>query len=165
MQSSWEDWKHFIATSINGSINASVVKSPHSIIYDIDKRLPYDILAGKSTPAYNMDDYSVRQLQVFNSIHCEVRKYLEASRHEMMLKQHAKAAKIEAAVGDTVMIKSPERVSKLTPKFLGPFTITKLAHGNEIDVKHISTGKEETVHVDRCKKITVTNTLSTDTMN
>lgn len=128
-------WLHFVMASIYGSISASVGKSPHHIIYGTDKRL-----------TYNIDDYSVRQTQVFNSIHTEVRKHLEASRYEMMLKQNARAAKIDVAIKDTLMIKASERLSKLAPKFLAPSVITLEGHGNTI-VKDINTGKVEIVHV------------------
>lgn len=51
-----------------------------------------------------MDDFSDRQLSVFNSIHNEIRKHLEFSKYEIMLEQHANAIKADVAVGDTFLI-------------------------------------------------------------
>lgn len=48
----------------------------------------------------------------------------------MMIKQHAKAATIDVAINDTVMVKALERPSKLTLDILGPNVITQPAHDN-----------------------------------
>lgn len=44
--SSWKNWIHIVAAFIIGSMSASVGKSPHYILCDLDKRLPNDILIG-----------------------------------------------------------------------------------------------------------------------
>lgn len=62
----------------------------------------YMTFIGKSSPLHNMDDCSIRQLHLFNSIHSGIRKHVEANNHEIMCKQQAEATKIDVAVGDTV---------------------------------------------------------------
>ncbi len=44
----WEDWLPHEAASINSSVNGSTGKSPHYILFGVEKRLPYDLLT--STP-------------------------------------------------------------------------------------------------------------------
>ncbi len=40
----WEDWIPQTAVSINSSVNNLIGKSPLSIIYGVEKTLPYDLL-------------------------------------------------------------------------------------------------------------------------
>ncbi len=51
-----EDWLSQVAASINGSINSSKGKTPHYIILDYNKRLPYDVLLKSPSPLYNPED-------------------------------------------------------------------------------------------------------------
>ncbi len=39
---SWEDWLQHVAAFLNSSVNDSTGKSPHYILYGVEKRLPYD---------------------------------------------------------------------------------------------------------------------------
>ncbi len=91
LQEIWEDWLPQVSACINSSINKSTAKSPHYILYGVDKRLPYDLLASRRKAVYNIDDYASQQLQVFSDIHANVRNKFEASRAEMIAKQHKRA--------------------------------------------------------------------------
>ncbi len=44
LHESWEDWLSHVAASINESVDSSTRKTPHYILYDLDKRLLYDVL-------------------------------------------------------------------------------------------------------------------------
>ncbi len=70
----WEDWLPHIAASINSSVNDSTGKSPHYILFGVDKRLPYDLLTSSKQPIYNIDSYAEQQLHVFSKIHSSVDK-------------------------------------------------------------------------------------------
>ncbi len=72
-----EDWLSLVAASINGSINTSTGKTPHYIIYGFDKPLPYDVLVRSPVPLHSLDDYSILQLQYFQTIHESVREKLK----------------------------------------------------------------------------------------
>lgn len=67
-------------------------------------------------------------------------------RHDMMLKQHMKATKTGVTIGDTVMIKAPERMSKLVAKNVGLFVSTWLVYGNKIIVKDTKIVQEDTCY-------------------
>ncbi len=62
----WEDWLPHIAASINSSINDSTGKSPHYILFAVEKRLPYDLLTSTQQPVYNIEKYSQQQIHVFS---------------------------------------------------------------------------------------------------
>ncbi len=55
------------------------------------------------------------QLKALRIILDEVRKSLQASRTEILTRQHSKATVVSIAVGDTVFKAAPERQVKLTP--------------------------------------------------
>ncbi len=119
----WEDWLTNVATSLNNSVNDSTGKSPYYILYGVEKRLPYDLLTSPQQPVYNTDNYTQQQLQVFEKIHASVRSKLKATKTEMMANQHKRAIAVNFKPGDNIMIQQPERMSKLSPKFLGPYRI------------------------------------------
>ena len=151
LHDNWEDWIPQVAACINGSVCESTAKTPHYILYGIDKRLPYDLLAGPSKPVYNIDDYSSQHMRVFTDIHKKVREKLLASRNEMMQQQHKRATPITFKVGDTVMVQAPPRESKLSPKFMGPRLIVSEGNGNKFAVFDPALNTVEMVHSDRLK--------------
>ncbi len=115
----WEDWLPHEAASLNSSVNDSTGKSPHYILYAVGKRLPYDLLTNPQQPVYNTDNHT-QQLHVFGKIQASVRSKLKATKTEMMANQHKRAIPVNFKPGDNVMIQQPERMSKLSPKFVGP---------------------------------------------
>ena len=148
----WEDWLPHVAACINGSVCESTGKSPHYILYGVDKRLPYDLLTGPTKPVYNIDNYADQHLHVFSKIHKQVREKLLASRAEMMAQQHKRAVPVQIQVGDNVMVQAPIRNSKLAPKFFGPRLVVSRLHGNKFGVLDPVQNTTEIVHSDRLKK-------------
>ena len=148
----WEDWLPHVAASINGSICESTGQSPHFIIYGVEKRLPYDLLSSPKGPVYNVDDYAKCQLKVFSDIHRDVREQLKKSQATMTSQQHRRSSPITIKAGDSVMVKVPERNSKLSPKFVGPRLVTKQMTGNKFEVFDPWLNTVEVVHSDRLKK-------------
>ena len=151
LQDSWEDWLPQVAATINGSINSSVGKTPHYIIYGCDKLLPYEVLSQPQEPVYT-EDYVKVHMNVFKKVHEQVRKHLGASRAEMIQRQHKSAKPIALQVDDQVMKVVPDRSTKLDAKFGGPFVVVNTGPGNKVTVRDPTTGQEERVHVDRLKK-------------
>ena len=66
----WEDWLPHIAACINSSVCESTGKSPHYILYGVDKNLPYDLLASPQYPVYNVDDYVKQHMHCFQGYSC-----------------------------------------------------------------------------------------------
>ncbi len=111
----WEGWLPHVAASLNSPVSDSTGKSPHYILFGLEKRLPYDLLTSPHQPVYNTDNYTQQQLQVFGKIHPSVRSKLKASNTEKMANQHKRAILVNIKQGDTVTIEQPERMSKLSP--------------------------------------------------
>ncbi len=87
----WEDWVPYVAASLNSSVNDSTGKSPHYILFGVEKWLPYDLLASPQQPVYNTDNYAQQQLHVFGKIHSNVGSKLKATKTVMMANQHKRA--------------------------------------------------------------------------
>ena len=69
-----------------------------------------------------------------------------------MAKQHKNAVLVTIKVGDTVMVRLPERNSKLSPKFVGPRLVVRQLHGNKFEVHDPFLNTVDVVHSDRLKK-------------
>ncbi len=154
LHESWEDWLPHVAASINGSIISSMGKTPHYIVFGLEKRFPYDLLVSPHKPVYS-EDYSQSQLKELRIIHDEVRKSLQASCAEMLAHQHSKATAITIAVDDTVFKAAPERQVRLTPKFSGPFMVKECLHNNKFWIFDPSFNASKVVHADRLKRADV----------
>lgn len=50
----WDETIPDVQSTINSALNVSVGDTPHQILYDVDKRLPYDLLFAKLIPVYNV---------------------------------------------------------------------------------------------------------------
>ncbi len=127
----WEDWLPHIAASINNSVNDSTGKSPHYVLLGLEMRLPYDLLTSLKQPVYKIDRYAQQQIYVFSKIHSTVRQNLKATKAEMMANKHKRDIPVKINQGNTVMIQQPERKSKLSPKFVGPYKVVFYIYGNK----------------------------------
>ncbi len=148
----WEDWVSHVAASINSSVCESTGKTPYSIVYGREKRLPYDLLTQPTKPVYNMDDYSQKQLKVFSDIHKDVKNRLLASKTEMSTQQHRRSSPVNIRVGESVMVQVPERHSKLAPKFVGPRLVVNQVQPHRFELFDPWLNTVEVVHSDRIKK-------------
>ncbi len=142
-----------MAASLNSSVNDSKGKSPHYILFGVEKRLPYDLLTRPQQSVYNTDNNTQQQLHVFGKTHSSVRSKLKATKKEMMANQHKRDIPVNFKKGDTVMIQQPERKSKLSPKFLGAYRIVRYVYGNKFEVMEPNTDITLVIHSDRLKKI------------
>ncbi len=136
LQNTWKDWLTYVAACINSHVCESTGQSPHytSIIFGVEKRLPYDLLSSSHSRVYNVDDYAKRQLKVFSDIHSNVRERLQETSEAMCLQQHKRAAPVSLKVGDFVILRAPERNSKLSPKFVGPRQVVRQLGGHKFEI-------------------------------
>ncbi len=109
-----------MAVSLYSSVNKSTSKPPHYISYGVEKRLPYDLLTSHQQPLYNTDNYIQKQLHVFGKMHASVISKLKETKAEIMANQHKEDIPVNFKPGDNVMIQQPEKMSKLSPKVVGP---------------------------------------------
>ncbi len=139
--------------SLNSSVNDSTGKSPHCILYRVEKYLPYDLLTSPQQPVYNTDNYTQQQLHVLGKIHASVRSKLKATKTEMMANQHKRAIPVNFKPGDNVMTQQPERMSKLSPKFLRPYRTVRYVYESKFEVMEPNTNVTLVIHSDRLKKM------------
>ncbi len=59
------------------------------------------------------------------------------------------------------MKRAPDRSSKLSPKFSGPFVVTHRCHPNKFKILDPSNNVTDVVHVDRLKKVSFSFTPDT----
>ncbi len=125
-----------------------------TIIFGVEKRLPYNLLICSHSRVYNTDDYAKCQHKVFSDIHSNVRERLQETSEAMCLQQHKCAAPVSVKVGDFVMLRVPERNSKLSPKFKGPRQIFRQLGGHKFEIYDLIFNAYEIVHADRLKRTT-----------
>ncbi len=92
-----------MAASINASVKDSMGKSPHYILYGVEKHLPCDLLTKPKQTIYNIDKYAQQQMHNFSNIYSQVRSQLRATKAEMLSNQHKRAVPVAIHEGDTVM--------------------------------------------------------------
>ncbi len=114
-----------MAVNINGNVCESTGQYPFYIVHGMEKRLPYDLLEGPHKPVYNTEDYAKSQLKVFSDIYKNVKNRLRASKAAMNSQQLRRSSSVTIKVGDSVMVRVPERSSKLSAKFVGPRLVVK----------------------------------------
>ncbi len=153
----WEDWLPHVAASINSLVNDSTGKSPHYILFGVEKRLHYDLLTSTPQPVYNIENYSQQQIHVFSRIHSTVREKLKATKAEMAMKQRKRATPVNIKQGEHVMIQHPERRSKLSSKFIGPCRVVRCVHGNKFLVMEPNINVTFEVHSDRLKLVQISS--------
>ncbi len=68
------------------------------------------------------------------------------------MQQHKRAAPVSLKVGDFVMLRVPERNSKLSPKFVGPLQIVRQLGGQKFEIYDLIFNAYEIVHADRLKR-------------
>ncbi len=118
---------------LNSSVNDSTGKSPHYILFGVEKCLLYDLLTSPQQPVYNTDNYTQQQLHVLGKTHSSVRSKLKATKMEILANQHKRAIPVNFKLGDTVIIQQPERKSKLSPKFVGLYRIVRYVYRNKLE--------------------------------
>ncbi len=71
----------------------------------------------------------------------------------MIVNQHKRAILVNFKPGDNVMTQQPERMSKLSTKFAGPYRIVRYVYGNKFEVMEPNTNVTLVIHSDRLKKM------------
>ncbi len=79
----------------------------------MEKKLPYDLLSSPQKPVNNVDDYAKCQLNMFSDTYKGVTDRLKATKTSISSQQHRRFSPVNINIGDSVMIKVPERNAKL----------------------------------------------------
>ncbi len=114
--------------------------------------MPYDLLTSSQPPVYDYEDYSKVQLKIFGNMHKQIKDKLLQSSTARSLKQHKRACPVSFQIGDSVMVQTPERHTKLDPKFKGPYQIVQDLGGHKFQIFDSDKDELTTVRSDRLKK-------------
>ncbi|MPC51311.1 hypothetical protein E2C01_045156 [Portunus trituberculatus] len=82
----------------------------------------------------------------------KVQSQLRESKADMNSQQHRHSSPVTTKVGDSVMVRVPERYSKLSPKFVGPRLVVKQINENKFELFDPWLNTLEVVHNNRLKK-------------
>ncbi len=151
----WENWLPQVEATINAKVCESTGQTPHFIVFGKQKGLPYDLLSSQQPPAYDPEAYAQIQLATFATIHKEVAERLKHPSEVRTAKQHRSARPVSFLEGDVVMLAAPDRQSKLSPKFSGPYKITHVMGGNKYRIFNSDKACHEVIHSDRSKPTAV----------
>ena len=128
------------------------IANQRDIVFRVEKRLPYDLIRSPQNPVYNVDDYTKSQLYVFSNIHKNVKSRLLDSKDAMCAQQNFRFTPVTLKVGDSVMIRVPERNSKLSSELMGPRIIVQQLKGNMVELLDPCFNTLNVVHNDRLKR-------------
>ncbi len=83
----------------------------------------------------------------------------------MVINQRKRATPVNIKQRDHVMIQQPERKSKLSPKFVGPYRVVRYVHGNRFEMVEPNTNVTLVVNRDRLKAEKVSSDFPLVTSN
>ncbi|KAK4326756.1 hypothetical protein Pmani_002773 [Petrolisthes manimaculis] len=149
----WDTYTPQVMASLNSTINKSISETPHYILFAQDKRLPYELLAKKPNPVYNMDDFVKSNVHTFQQIHQRIQHSLALSKADMLLYHNKSTSNFSLEIGDIVYSLVEVKHSKLDPKFDGPFRVIAKEHGNKVKLLKLKNHTETTAHLDSIKKV------------
>ncbi|KAK4322805.1 hypothetical protein Pmani_006471 [Petrolisthes manimaculis] len=149
----WDTYTPQVMASLNSTINKSISETPHYILFVQDKRLPYELLAKKPNPVYNMDEFVKTNVHTFQQIHQRIQHSLALSKADMLLYHNKSASNFSLEIGDIVYSLVEVKHSKLDPKFDGPFRVIAKEHGNKVKLLKLKNHTETTAHLDSLKKV------------
>ena len=134
----------------NISYHRTLRESPYFLFYLRDANVPYETLALKPSPWYNVDNMKQELLLRAHTTFDIARKFLEEdkSRQEEYANKNAKPVTYQ--VGDRVYVQKKGNVPKLSSKYVGPMRLIRLL-GVIAWVKDLVSFKVYQVHVDRLK--------------
>lgn len=72
---------------------------------------------------------------------------------EIIQEQHNTAKPVSICDADFVTKSTPDRQSKLSPKFWGPYLVTEKLHGNKYKIFDNISQASEVIHVDRLQRV------------
>ncbi len=146
VSSSWHEWMPQVTTSPNSSLHTSIGDTPHYILFNQNKNLPYNILLKKEDPFYNFDDTVRLRTRDFQRIYKLVQSNTADSKLVMNEQQWKKAREKIIVVGDIVYMKVHEPKNTLAPRFEGPYRVIEIASGNKVKIKHLTTKETKIAH-------------------
>ncbi len=111
-----------------------------TIMFGVDKRLPYDFLGCTQAAVYEVVDFVQSQLKVFSGTNYTSPTLLRVTSNTN------EPFQIRSTLGTQVMIRVSERSSKLSLQFVGPCEVVKYLGGHKQQVRDRNSNSFEIVH-------------------
>lgn len=147
----WDEYLRLAAHANNNTIHTGTKQIPMEALYGFTTKIPIR-LKRDPEPVYNPEcvpSVFRRKSQVVQKALRSCHPFFKAKTkmyHDRNLNEY------QFHVGDLVLMASPPRSSKLTPKYTGPYKITKKISDLLVEIKKPHRKKGENVHVNRLKK-------------
>ena len=152
----WDEYLSFVLFAYRTAVHSSTLETPFYLMHGRDPVLPLDtLLAMQRRSDCEPNDYKSRiTLKLRDAFHLAYNNMHVAQAAQKL--QYDKKSKLQKfSVGDkvymTTVVVQPHQSRKFTPKWQGPFRITRKISDLLYEVNMGKIGKEQIVHVNRLK--------------
>jgi len=151
-QHNWDLYIHYLVFAYNTSENDATNKSPYSLLFGIEARLPVENLLGRIKNVSLEENIEV----TLSNLRMDARNAIQGSHVRNKKYYDVKRSDLSFEVGDLVLTKNLQRRKgknvKLQSKYLGPFRVfRKLSENNHQIVSLDGKPKSDIVHVEKLK--------------
>jgi len=135
-QDDWDDQLSMLQLGFNSAVQASTQRSPNSLVYGFEPRLPIDVALDTLTPSVPAAvDRAARIQQAVQS----ARGQLGIAQERQSRNADRRRRALKLAVGDQVLLTTEglqlrNFTNKLCSRFIGPFAITKMINANAFEL-------------------------------
>jgi hypothetical protein len=135
-QDDWDDQLSMLQLGFNSTVQASTQRSPHSLVYGEEPRLPVDVALDTLTPAVPAAvDRAARMKLAVDTARGQLG--LAQQRQSLNADRHRRALKL--AVGDQVLLTTEglqlrNFTNKLCSRFIGPFAVKRMINANAFEL-------------------------------
>ena len=154
-QSDWDQFLPFATFAYNTAKQSTTSMEPFKLMYGRDPVLPFD---GPIAPSLisTPNDYHASLLQYLNQ--ARTLAWSQTKKQQNAYKRAYDTGRRDMAPlrpGQLILIKQmmPKNLQKISPKYYGPFRVVKQLGRLNYEVKNVTDGRVEKVHVSRVRLI------------
>ena len=125
----WDTVLKQVEFNYNSRVHSTTKYSPYFLMFGRHPRLPVHVLLGRdpnaAIGAKSSVDYASLLASRLASTHAHAEENITKAQIQQAKYYDKTSRYIEYKVGDKVLLKNPRRVTKLSPKYLGPYTVNR----------------------------------------
>nr|WPV71156.1 MAG: replicase [Ips erranti-like virus 3] len=153
-QTDWDQHIPLFLMAYRSAVHDSTGKTPASVVFGRELRLPMDLLFGRpEEPPASCDSYSEKLAQRLHVIHEEVRQKLKFASDRLKTRYDKRANSSGFQAGDQVWLYNPARKKGKSPKLQrsweGPYDVIKRLNDVVYRIQRGHRAKMKIVHLDR----------------
>lgn len=153
-QLNWDLWIPYAIFTFNTTVHTATGYTPFSLIHGREAVLPTSLKKITPEPQYNYDEFKDEVKKRLQSAHLIARKMLHKKKEASKNYYDKSTINKQFVVGDTVLLHDETlrrgRSKKLSPQWIGPYTITQ--RNSEVNYTIKKGKKLIKVHANRLKK-------------